>query len=253
MATERYFAVRNDIYRRIPTLNKKRSFQRMKKLFNWGYWILLLLLVISGISISILLYVFPNTFWWFIPVGAIFTITILHEVFGEKLYNPIEREIEIKEREDALERYVESVNSVLEDYYIKTVEQRKILLRECQERIEFYEKKYKSVNSKISNIMIGAPIGTLVSAIIYNTTKEVGLPIITVMVVGLLIIGVIYVMRKILYYSNGYFKDEYLMKTLKEIEYYVRSERSTKKHLKHKKSMKKGKRVCVFGILKQIQ
>lgn len=84
-----------------------------------------------------------------------------------------------------------------------------------------YKEKCKSISSKIYDVAIGVPLGALVSAIIFKSSGEDTLitNIIAVILLGFMIIGIVKAVNQLRYYSEGYFKDQYLLDVLNELEY----------------------------------
>ena len=70
------------------------------------------------------------------------------------------------------------------------------------------------------NILIGVPIGAIVSAIMYENNNSAALTqIVGLIMFGLLIIGFSKAFKTLTYYSDGHFKDRYLLEALNELEY----------------------------------
>lgn len=70
-------------------------------------------------------------------------------------------------------------------------------------------------------MLVGVPLGAFVSALIYKS-ESVDIVIeqlFVIIVLGLMTIGAANVFKKITYYSDGHFKDQYLLDILNELEY----------------------------------
>lgn len=223
MATYKYMNVRRDIYEKCSDKKLKsfRSFSDIKRLFKGWFWILLLLMVLCLLSLVVLTLIFPNKFYYLIPTAVFAVIVILVELFGHRMYNSSEREKEKAEQNANLEEYVRDVESVLKSNGINTKEQISALKQECHQRIDLYKEKCKSINSKIYDVAIGVPLGAWVSAIIFKSSSEDTLitNIIAVILLGFMIIGIVNAVNQLRYYSKGYFKDQYLLDALNELEY----------------------------------
>ena len=78
-----------------------------------------------------------------------------------------------------------------------------------------------SISSKIYDVSIGVPLGSFVSALIFKSSSEdtIIINIFAVILFGLMIIGIVKAVNKLRYYSEGYFKDKYLLEALNELEY----------------------------------
>ena len=223
MATYKYCNIRRDIYEKCSNKKLKcfRSFSDMKRLFKGWFWILLLLMVLCLLSLVVFTLAFPNKFYFLIPATVFTVIAILVELFGHRMYNSSEREKEKKKQNATLESYVRGAEKVLKSHGITTEEQIFALKQECHQRVDLYKEQCKSISSKIYDVAIGVPLGALVSAIIFKSSGEDTLitNIIAVILLGLMIIGIVKSVNQLRYYSEGYFKDQYLLDVLNELEY----------------------------------
>lgn len=223
MATYKYWSVRRDIYEKCSDKKLKsfRSFSDIKRLFNCWFWISLLSMILCLVSLVVLTLAFPNKFYYLIPTIVCGVLIILIEFFGHRMYNSSEREKEKEKQNETLESYVRGAENVLKYYGINTKEQIYALKQECHQRIDLYKEKCKSVSSKIYDVAIGVPLGALVSAIIFKSSGEDTLitNIIAVILLGFMIIGIVKAVNQLRYYSEGYFKDQYLLDVLNELGY----------------------------------
>lgn len=223
MATYKYLNVRRDIYEKCSDKKLKsfRSFSDIKRLFNCWFWISLLLMILCLVSLVVLTLAFPNKFYYLIPTIVCGVLIILIEFFGHRMYNSSEREKEKEKQKETLESYVRGAENVLKSHGVNTKEQISALKQECHQRIDLYKEKCKSASSKIYDVAIGVPLGAWVSAIIFKSSGEDTLitNIIAVILLGFMIIGIVKAVNQLRYYSEGYFKDQYLLDVLNELEY----------------------------------
>lgn len=223
MATYRYWDVRRAVYEECSNnpIKKYRSFAEMKRLFKLSYWLLLIGMIICLIVCIVLLFFFPNTLYWLIPVCCAFAFGIIGERFGSKMYNPAERKREISENSANLEKHIEFVKSILKDHGIVTKDQRETLKKECEKQLVLHNSGYKSVSSKVFDMLVGVPLGAFISALIYKSESAdiVVDQLFVVIVLGLMAVGVANLFKKITYYSDGLFKDRYLLDVLNELDY----------------------------------
>ena len=163
----------------------------------------------------------PGTFYWLIPVGGTLMLSIIGELFGSRMYNPLERKREIEEHSANLEVYIENIQTTLSGYGIITKDQRDVLRKECEQQLSIHSTTYKSVSSKVFDMLVGVPLGAFISALIYKSesTDIVISQLFVVVILGLMIIGISNILKKITYYSDGHFKDQYLLDVLNELEY----------------------------------
>ena len=223
MATYKYWNIRRDIFEKCSDKKLKsfRSFSDVKRLFNCWFWISILSMILCLVSLVALTLAFPNKFYYLIPTTVFGVITILIEFFGHRMYNSSEREKEKDKQNANLEEYVRGAENVIKFHGINTNEQISALKQECHQRIDLYKEKCKSISSKIYDVAIGVPLGAFVSAIIFKSSSEDALitNIIAVILLGFMIIGIVKAVNQLRYYSEGYFKDQYLLDVLNELEY----------------------------------
>lgn len=223
MATYRYFEIRRDIYEQCSnkTIKKYRTFADMRKLFKLNYWLMLIGMLICLISFITILLFLPDTFYWLIPVGAISLLSIIGEVFDNRMYNPAERHKEIKEHRANLVMYIENIQTTLIRHGIQTKDQRDTLRKECEQQLSTHNANYNAINNKVFDMLIGVPLGAFISALIYKSESAnlIISQLFTIVILGLMIIGVSNILNRITYYSDGRFKDQYLLDVLNELDY----------------------------------
>ena len=223
MATYRYWDIRRDIYEQCSNkaLKKYRTFADMKKLFKLSYWLLLIGMLVCLIAYISLFLFLPGTFYWLIPVGGTLLLSIISEFFGSRMYNPLERKREIEEHSANLDAYIENIQATLIGHGIITKDHRDTLRKECDQQLSIHNSRYKSVSSKIFDMLVGVPLGAFISALIYKSASAdiVISQLFVIAILGVMIIGVSNILKKITYYSDGHFKDQYLLDVLNELEY----------------------------------
>lgn len=118
------------------------------------------------------------------------------------------------------EQYIQELKAVLSSCGIDSSHKRKALKSECMASLEKQAKPYNTISANAYNILIGIPIGAIVSAIMYENNDSAALTqIVGLIMVGLLIIGFSKAFKTLTYYSDGHFKDRYLLEVLNELEY----------------------------------
>ena len=86
--------------------------------------------------------------------------------------------------------------------------------------MEGQTKSHNAIVSNVYSICVGVPLGAIVSAIIYANGNDAAVAQMIVMIMfGLTVIGLCKVYKMLAYYSDGYFKDRYLLEALDELEY----------------------------------
>lgn len=223
MATYRYWDIRRDVYEQCANMTPKkyRTFANMRKLFKFSYWLLLIGMLVCLITYIALFLFLPGTFYWLIPIGGALMLSIIGEFFGSRMYNPLERKREIEEHSANLEMYIENIQTTLREHGIITKDQRAVLRKECEQQLSIHSTSYKSVSSKVFDMLVGVPLGAFISALIYKSESAdiVVSQLFVVVILGLMIISVSNILKKITYYSDGHFKDQYLLDVLNELEY----------------------------------
>ncbi len=223
--TYKYYDVRRDIYNECSdkSLKKFRTFKEMRKLFKLKFWIIFVLMMICLILMGVLSLCLPNKGWYFIPMIILIILSIISEIQGESLYNSAERKEEIDKQGKCYDEYVKNIITVLNSNGLYTKEQWSQLKEECKLKLESHESSYKSIGNQIYNILIGVPLGALISSLIYKNSDAVVKSIIGIIILGIVCILIIKILKKITFYTDGYFKDEYLMSALCELDYYSKS------------------------------
>ena len=223
MATYRDQIIRRDIYveRSKQTPYKLRTFADMRKLFKATYWALLVGIVVFPITGIALLTCFPSKIYGYIPFLFVPLLNIIHEFWGYRMCNPSELQKEHDDVNANLEGYIEIIQSTLRKHGITTKAQRDTLKKECEKELSLHNKHYQSANSKIYTMLINVPLTAFVSALMYkNEWENIIISSITIIVaVGLIIIGVSKIIKQITFYSDGHFKDQYLLEALNELDY----------------------------------
>ncbi len=108
---------------------------------------------------------------------------------------------------------------MLEETGIDNKEKREFLKQECYLALKRHDNKFSIVNSKIFEILIGAPIWTLIAFLIHKDNSVLINEIILIILVGISLICVVKLAKTISFYSEGYLKDRHMLDALEEVEY----------------------------------
>ena len=157
--------------------------------------------------------------WCLIPIIASLVCALIFEYRYESFCN---REIRRKEKEKhiaAYNKYIESIKKALEKTGIDNKEKRECLKQECYSALKKHDNKFSIVNSKIFEILIGAPIGTLIAFLIHKDNSVLTNEIIFIILVGISLICDVKLAKTISFYSEGYLKDRHMLDALEEVEY----------------------------------
>ena len=219
--TQKYYDVRREIYENCSdkSFRKLRTFKEMKKLFKGLQWLMLILMIACSISIIIIGLLNINFFWYTIPVTLVIAISIISQFSFEKLYNKDARRQELSDRQQLYNEYIENAMNIFKENGIDTKAKFNILKEECKNALEQHNQKYDSIKIKIFDMLIGVPLGAVISSLIYKNSDIVVIEILSIILIAIFIIIISNIIKKINYYSDGYFKDKQLLDVLNEIEY----------------------------------
>lgn len=221
--TYKYFEVRREIYNKCSgkEVKKVRSFSDMKRLFKWSYWGMLILMFMAAAAFVVLAVALPGTLYYLIPIPVVFFVPIILEFSCDKIYNTDERNRELSEAKESYMQYIQGIKNVLESCGIDSIKKQDALREECISRLEHQANPYNAVKDKTYNMLIGIPLGALVSSVIYKNESGTEIAQIAGLIMfGLLLMGIIKTFKTLTYYSDGHFKDRYLLEVLNEIRYH---------------------------------
>ena len=220
--TYKYFAVRHHIYEACSekTIYRWRTFKEVRKLFKYRLWIILSCTILCFLCALVLSIIPGISQWWStIPCIVAFSLSTYYKINFDSFYNKNARTTQMEDRHIAYTNYVQTAVSTLAECGIDTKEKRDCLKSECEQMLSKHEQKYLTLNNRTYEMLIGVPLGALVSSIIYNQNSNSLEGIIVLILLGLFIIVGSQIGRKISFYSDGYFKDRHLLNVLRELEY----------------------------------
>jgi len=220
MSTKYYF-IRREINEKEPDKDLKtyRNFQQIKELFNLPYWIMMISVIVSLIAILIIMFSPIKDSWLFIPMLIIILVSIFQENISEKIiYKYEKRQAEIDNKLKKYKEYINRVILVLKGYNITDEESLKPLTNECTEILHNFKEKYSLANRKISEMFILVPLGAIVSNIM-DKDADFSSGIWVAILCGVLLLGLIQVIKFIDYLLSGIAKDKYLFSILCDLNY----------------------------------
>lgn len=221
MVTYKYLEARREVYEKCSAKELKpyRTFRQMQKVLKWSYWVMLATMLLCVIVGFFLVAVFPDKLFCVMPISIELLLLVIGEFMGEKKYNSVEREKELKERREQYDEYVNSINKVLCEVGINNRDLRGRLKMECKNKIELYEKSYSSISGRVFEMLVGVPLGAFISSLIYKNDTAITEQIAGLVIIGVMIIIFVRVAKKAKYFIGGYFKDQFLLSVLNEVEY----------------------------------
>ena len=219
--TQKYYDVRREIYENCSdkSFKKARTFKEMKKLFKGLQWLMLAVAVVCAIVMILIALLQVNIIWNIVLIAIVIAISIIGQFNFEKMYHKEARRQELTVRQQLYDEYIKNIIRIFKENGIDTNEKFGILKEECKNALEQHNQKYNSIKTRIFDMLVGVPLGALVSSLIYKNSDVVLIQIITIILLGISIIIISDIIKRINYYSEGYFKDKHLLDALNEIEY----------------------------------
>ena len=219
--TYKYYSIRRELNEANPEkgLNGFRTFDEMKELFNSFHWAIFITMIVSMLAFIVLALLPINNLFSLIPVAIVYLCSFIYEIKGDSLLNPKAKQEEIEKHDKAYSEYIDRVKEILDKNGINTKEKRELLRNECETVLEGYEKKFNNPIERIIDIAIAVPIGAFISSLIKKSSDTVVPVVFTVVIIGIMIVCILKVFKKLYFYSEGYFKDRQLLNALTEVEY----------------------------------
>lgn len=219
--TYKYWEIRREVYNENPEkkMHGFRSIKDCRKLYKTRFWFLFL-----GQLVCMLLILIAAACNWnplyilgFLVVSVV--LMTVDEIIGEKRYNTSARAEELRENRVVYDAYIQEIKDILQRCNIDTEKKRDLLKAECRERVDKQNKPWSMMNTRIYDVFIGIPIGSLITVFMTQENTQITIPGITIVFVGIVMIVFSKLINKVLYYAQGNFKDQYLLDVLNEIEY----------------------------------
>lgn len=188
--TYKYLEVRREIYEKNPSkkMNSYRSISDIIRLFKLPLWIMLGVIVISLIALIAITIIDPGRPYAFLPMIIILMICVLSQIPRENyFYNKVERENELSKNRNDYKQYVSEIKITLQEHGINTPEKLEKLKAECDKELKMHEDIFTKINSKIVDMLIGVPLGSLIASLIYADSNAVSIAIGTLIIVGIAI------------------------------------------------------------------
>lgn len=220
--TQKYYYVRREIYEQdlMSKLNSKRSFKDMVRLFKLSLWVMFGTLIFATICMIMLIILKPGTFWFLIPIVLLISVSIISQVLREKyLYHEFAREEELEKLHEDYEQYVNDIRNVLDKYRVIGKKEILQLKCECEAALKAHNQKYYKIGNKIFDMLIGVPLGALIASVIYAENSINTKSVILIIFAGIIFAAFNKSIQFLYFYTEGYFKDKYLLDVLNELNY----------------------------------
>ena len=201
------------------SMKRFRTFKEIRDILRIFHWTILTMDIFALVAFIIIFLCQISNLWLFIPTTIVIAASIINEFYTEKNYNQEARNKELYERHIAYEKYIADVKITLEKNGINGEQKIQLLKEECIEVLEKHQQKYLSARSRIYDVLIGVPLGALISSLIHQSEETAINQIVYIIVIGIFIICISKIVKQIRFYSDGYFKDKHLLNALNEIQY----------------------------------
>lgn len=222
LMTHKYFYVRREIYEQklANKFNSTRSFADMVRLFKCSLWVMLGVMALSLIGMIVLLVLNPTTPFVLIPISLIIILPILSQLQSEKyLYKESARKEELEGLYRSYQLHIWGIWNTLKKHDIDSPQKVLQLKLECEIALAAQKERYDKIGSKIYDMLIGVPLGALIASIIYAGNGFALKETAWVVFIGIAVAGFNKVIQAMCFYTDGYFKDKYLLDVLNELNY----------------------------------
>ena len=236
--TYRYYNIRSEINNDNSEkgLNGFRSFKELKSLYKPFHWIVFVGVILTFIGLFITLVILKNKLWCSIPLVILIILVNIWEYKCEKSYNQKARKNEL----DTIDEKYKPVSYthltlptitsnkgasqmtyiIFKNNGINTRKELAALKNECNFIFDKRENKFKILSNKIFELLIGVPIGALISSLVDKNDALLHTKTILILMLGISIYVIITTAKYISYYTEGYRKDRRLLDAVMEMEYY---------------------------------
>lgn len=220
--TQKYLYVRREVYEQklASKLTSTRHFSDMVRLFKRSLWAILGAMVLAFIWMIILMIFNPTTPFVLVPMSLIIILSILSQIPREKhLYKESVRKEELEGLYESYQLNISCIWNILKKHDIDSTQKVLQLKLECEDALAAQKERYDKIGSKIYDMLIGVPLGALIASIIYAGSDVNLAAIVSIVFIGIAIAGFNKAIQAICFYTDGYFKDKYLLDVLNELNY----------------------------------
>lgn len=207
--TYRYYNIRREINNDNSEkgLNGFRSFKELKSLYKPFHWIVFVGVILTFIGL-------------FITLVILIILVNIWEYKCEKSYNQKARKNELDTIDEKYKQYLNNTYIIFKNNGINTRKELAALKNECNFIFDKRENKFKILSNKIFELLIGVPIGALISSLVDKNDALLHTKTILILMLGISIYVIITTAKYISYYTEGYRKDRRLLDAVMEMEYY---------------------------------
>lgn len=220
--TYKYLDVRRNLLKSHPKnpLQITRTFAEMKKAFKKWLWITIAFIIIS---IGLFVYLYwtnPQSPRYLFPLFALVIYLTLLNVYKEKIIDEKVQKAELEREKEVYSKYICEGKDILKKCGIDSLDKCKRLKEECSTRLNSHEKTFESMINRVCDMLIFAPLGIFISAILNGKSVSTLSNItITIIILATILVGIIKGWQFLSYYVEDYYKDRVLLDLLNEIEY----------------------------------
>lgn len=160
-----------------------------------------------------------NKLWSSIPLVILIILVNIWEYKCEKSYNQKARKNELDTIDEKYKQYLNNTYIIFKNNGINTRKELAALKNECNFIFDKRENKFKILSNKIFELLIGVPIGALISSLVDKNDALLHTKTILILMLGISIYVIITTAKYISYYTEGYRKDRRLLDAVMEISH----------------------------------
>lgn len=222
MTTAKYDFVRLDMYDSDP-FQQLKEYDKIWRVFKPFRKITLFLFLFAFFAafVALFLSVIDGCRRWAVLLdilAAIATI-IIGTARNEFLYDATKREAVIKKKRYDYEECLIEIDKILKANNINSWGKLELLKKECEDRINRANDFFTKIQAAIYKGFISVPFGLYIGYKISEENKVSTETIMSVILIGAFFILLTVLSKEFFLVSEGYFRDRYLLKTIKEFEY----------------------------------
>jgi|GEM_PF-6008830 len=218
--TYKYEEVKREIWESKPDkiLYQRRTAKEIRTTISFRFW-LLFGIAVTALIVSVILFICGLSNWCIVPLIIDFIALAISDWLGEKNYNALPRKAELKKQKENYKEYIKTINMILSDCNIETMDQIECLKKEAKENISKFENRFNSIRTKMMDLWIAIPLAALLESFWASKTDADPTRIASFIVFGLFCLSTLSIIRKIYIHFNVIRKDYYLYQVLLETDY----------------------------------
>jgi len=222
MTTTKYDFVRRAMYEEAPFQKLKQARSIKDSLLMFKPLALSLFLFAFMASVIGLILVIMDCYFGLTVLLSVFAAIVLIVLERKKesfLYNSTRRTKELFARVDDYNECLEKIGRVLNYYEIDSYEKAKHLKEECEAKINRIKNPLAWLQKAIYSGFVAVPLSAYIGYRIVQKDIEASDYVISVVLMGVVLVVFLSFVKWMLLISEGYYKDQYLLRAINEYEY----------------------------------